>query len=960
MYTNCDVLTNKYDELMATIKVNNPHIIMLTEIKPKNSRFCVKSSEFKIHGYNLFTNNLQIKTTRGIAIYIKTDLEVWEYDIKIKYNEALWLKIKTNRSDYLLLGCVYRSPNSNKKSDEILLKLFNEIANLQITNILITGDFNLPGINWSSNTVNGYDHICYKKRFVDCIRDCFMEQMLDHCTRSRGNSVNILDLILTRTPEKIQMIEYMNPLGKSDHVLIKFDFVMKFEKIDRMKTKYLYHKANYEMMKKDFRETDWFRLFADKTIQSQWDIFVDVYRKIVYTYLPTIKYNMLKHTKHNIPLNLETVKKIKSKHTAWKKYMRTREQKHYLKYCRLRNKVTSLIKYARKQYESSINNNLKDNPKLFWSYIKSKTHDVHQIKQLYSNPTDITSELVYDDAEKAEVLNNYFSSVFIKEPHFNHDSNCDSLPTTDNVHISIDETRNYLKKINPNKSCGPDDIHPRILSECYSELSLPFCLMFMKSMEECNIPSQWKEAKVVAIYKKGDKKEAGNYRPVSLTSVPCKLLEKFIRNHLMDYMVENNLISSKQFGFVEKRSTNLQLLNVLKDWCDCLENKNSIDCIYLDFRKAFDTVPHERLLHKLQKYNINKDLIIWIKNFLSGRRQRVEINRKLSEWKPVLSGIPQGSVLGPFLFLLYINDLPDSVKSNIYLFADDTKIFREIKDNADQVLLQEDLDVVMKWSKLWLLDFNTDKCVYMQIGNQKLVNDYYLSFDEKKNSLKLVDEVKDLGILFDNELKFENHISGKINKANSIIGIIRRSYRYLNITNFIPLYKAMVRSYFDYASSITCPIKKEYIKSIEDVQRRATKLVPEIKHLSYEKRLMELNLPTLVYRRLRGDMIELYKITHNIYNIDTSKLINYRKDSNTRIGLRGHDYVIDIIYIENKHKKRFLPNRVAKVWNTLPMWVVNSDCLNKFKNNLDKLWKKQEIVYDFTRDIDTSIYAFHI
>ena len=168
-----------------------------------------------------------------------------------------------------------------------------------------------------------------------------------------------------------------------------------------------------------------------------------------------------------------------------------------------------------------------------------------------------------------------------------------------------------------------------------------------------------------------------------------------------------------------------------------------------------------------------------------------------------------------------------SVKSNIYLFADDTKLFREIKDNVDQVLLQEDLDVVMKWSKVWLLNFNTDKCVYMQIGKQKLLYDYYLSSDGENNKLKLVDEVKDLGILFDNELKFENHISDTINKANSIIGIIRRSYRYLNITNFTPLYKAMVRSYFDYASSITCPIKKEYIKSIEDVQRRATKLVPE-------------------------------------------------------------------------------------------------------------------------------------
>ena len=204
---------------------------------------------------------------------------------------------------------------------------------------------------------------------------------------------------------------------------------------------------------------------------------------------------------------------------------------------------------------------------------------------------------------------------------------------------------------------------------------MPLSIIFNNTQELGKIPVEWKNAQVTVIYKKGNKAFAGNYRPVSLTSVVSKCMEKLIRKQITLHFKRNNLFSNKQFGFLTGRSTSLQLLSVLDNWTKELDDGNSVDCIYMDFQKCFDTVPHNRLILKLGAYGISEKYINWIKSFLIGRKQRVALNNEFSNWIPVLSGNPQGSVLGPLLFVIYINELPSLVKSCIYLFADDTKLF---------------------------------------------------------------------------------------------------------------------------------------------------------------------------------------------------------------------------------------------------------------------------------------------
>jgi hypothetical protein len=257
----------------------------------------------------------------------------------------------------------------------------------------------------------------------------------------------------------------------------------------------------------------------------------------------------------------------------------------------------------------------------------------------------------------------------------------------------------------------------------------------------------------------------------------------------------------------------------------------------MDFQKCFDTVPHRRLLHKLQGYGINNQIIQWITEFLIGGKQRVSVECTFSEWMNVLSGIPQGSVLGPLLFVIYINELPKIVKSTTYLFADDTKIFRSINSPEDTKILQEDLDKLQEWSNTWLLKFHPNKCKRMTIGRQTENTKFTYILDQGStiHQLENVDHEKDIGVIIDANVEFDKHINAKINKANSMFSIIRRSFQFLSPQNFIPLYKSLVRSHLDYASSVWNPYKQKHIDALENVQRRATRQLPTLSKLLYEE-----------------------------------------------------------------------------------------------------------------------------
>ena len=300
------------------------------------------------------------------------------------------------------------------------------------------------------------------------------------------------------------------------------------------------------------------------------------------------------------------------------------------------------------------------------------------------------------------------------------------LPLT-NVAISEGQIKKELQTLKTDKAQGPDSLYPRILKELIDCLNKPLTLIFKKSLETGELPACWKTAEVTPIFKKGNRSDPGNYRPVSLTCILCKVLEKLVRDVLINHMTTNNLFSEYQHGFLKGRSCTTNLLFTLEELTKATDDGVPADVVYLDFAKAFDSVPHKRLISKLRSYQIEGKILTWIENFLTERRQRVVVGGKKSSWSSVSSGIPQGSVLGPILFVCFINDLPAEIQSQCAIFADDTKIFQRISTNEDNTVLQRDLDTLTAWSARWQLKFNEGKCKTLHIGKHNTEYKYKMA-----------------------------------------------------------------------------------------------------------------------------------------------------------------------------------------------------------------------------------------
>ena len=413
------------------------------------------------------------------------------------------------------------------------------------------------------------------------------------------------------------------------------------------------------------------------------------------------------------------------KQIMWRVYRRTRKDEDYAKYKEALNAATTEIRQSKRSYEQKLACNIKHDSKSFYAYVRSKQNVQDKVGPLEDSAGNIISQGFL----MAEDLNGYFSSVFTKE-------DISSLPVADakfkgaksdylgRLVVTPELVAKKIKAMKDNKSPGVDGITPKLLMETVEQISIPLARVFNLSLEEGVVPFEWKEANIIPLYKKGSRNKSENYRPVSLTSVICKLLERLIKDHMVDFLVKHKLLNSSQHGFLKARSCLTNMLCFLEEITKCIDVGSPVDIIYLDFQKAFDKVPHQRLLLKLKARGIGDSITDWIEQWLTDRRQLFVVDGEISNWKSVLSGVPQGSVLGPILFLIYINDLDDSITSNVLKFADDTKLFRKVNTDGDKQHLQNDIYRLMKWSEKWQMLFNFGKCKCLHTGHRNLNVNY--------------------------------------------------------------------------------------------------------------------------------------------------------------------------------------------------------------------------------------------
>ena len=372
----------------------------------------------------------------------------------------------------------------------------------------------------------------------------------------------------------------------------------------------------------------------------------------------------------------------------------------------------------------------------------------------------------------------------------------------------------------------------------------------------------------------------------------------------------------------------------MDEWTEMLEKGQIINIVYFDFQKAFDTVPHRRLIELMKHYQIDDVVIKWVNDFLTNRKQQVIVEGNKSSTFDVKSGVPQGSVLGPLLFLIYINLMVEKVNDNdgMYLFADDLKLYSQTLSNEEINEMQLKIDRIDDWTKYSLLKFNAQKCKVMRLSsNKKDVGKPCYNIGDRK--ISLCDNIEDLGVKFDNHLSFETHINEKVNKANQLAGMIRRSFVYLDKTMFRSLFTSIVRPHLEYGATLWNPLHKRLIEIIENVQRRASKQVPGLSQLSYKERLKSLKLPTLQYRRYRGDMIELYKLFNNCYNESISMKLRKSLQSNfTRKSTRNHKFSIYKTPFTKMVRKSYFKCRVTEQWNNLPESIVEAPSIKGTPN----------------------------
>ena len=620
MYSNVDQsLTNKMSELLGTIEKHKPSIIMLTEIEPKfkkDQTKQVRDSEIAIPNYILFTNQ---NKKRGVAMYIEKSLDPRECTNTINkgFEECVFCEFNGKNQEKVLLGCMYKSPNSSKQNVEKMIDTLKNLSTEDYDIICIAGDFNYPKIQWEGGGIETGENFV----FVECLKDAYLEQKVVKPTRNvrLDQKANIVDLVLINDDKMISEIVHNAPIGNSDHDVLFFQLNMsKKKKKDTEIKRFNLGKGDYKGMKKEIGKTDW-SVLEKMNVENQWEFIKEKIVSNMEKFIPQTKQKSEFKTKP-CWMNNKIFRKIKKKYHAYKRYLVSKEGKDYEKYIKRRNECTREIRKAKKKHEQNIANDSKNNPTKFWKYVNEKCKTNVGISSLKSKD----GSLIDTDKGKAEVLNEFFTSVFLNEDTTNLPKVAEGSFSNGKLiqDIMIDEkiVEKRLKELNAQKAQGPDKIPPRVLKELHKELAKPLCILFKKSLESGKIPNEWKHAEVTAIFKKGNKTDPGNYRPVSLTCICCKLLEQFVRDKIVEHMTDNNLYSNCQHGFRKKRSCITQLLEVYDRLTEMIDDGKSVDIIYLDFKKAFDSIPHERLLLKMGGYGISGNTLNWVRDFLSNRK----------------------------------------------------------------------------------------------------------------------------------------------------------------------------------------------------------------------------------------------------------------------------------------------------------------------------------------------------
>ena len=952
----------KIHELHGYLYTNKPDLVILNETWLKKS---ILDSEILPSGYKVFRLDRssrshpwdpdQPKKFRmnggGVLIAHRDDLNISSTKVIVAKAQAellsVVLKLPTGRK--MCISTFYRVGTLGNDNFQEFANYFRALAlKKKIDKHILIGDMNLNYVSWPEG-----DTTCaLQSSFLDFLMgDLGHAQLITNPTHKAGN---VLDLLFTNVPSIINNIKILdrNEACLSDHfgITMRINLNVSRKKTPKRKV-YNYTKANWSGLNFALRRVNWDSVVGSQDPHTAWPRFRDVLAKLCNEYIP--KKNV--RCQFQPPWYDSDCDKVLRDKEKWRKKAKEPGNESALKKFRQLRSDFKCIMNDKMRLSVEDDSDSALISKKFWKHVKLK-----------SKSTRIPETVRYGDrfrnkpVEQASLFNEYFYQQFSEASSYDIDVDMGAGPnnTFMDIRFHVLDVFFILKGINPGKAAGPDGIHGIVLKNCANSLSKPLTMIFNTSFVTGCLPEEWKLASVVPVHKKGDKGSVENYRPISLTCLAMKVFERCIRKEL--FAACEGLIDAGQHGFVSGKSCTTQMVPFTDNLALALNNRSRSDIVYFDFAKAFDSVSHDLILRKLKNlFCIDGLMLRFIKSYLQGRRQQVIIGGAVSSTLPVQSGVPQGSILGPLLFVLFINDMFSCISegTNIALYADDTKIWRVIDSFEDHFILQGDIDKLYAWSIGNKMTFHPSKTKVLSVTMQRNVFDIlpFNIFWYKLNEVMIdyVSSHTDLGVVITNRLLWGEHCNQLVSKASSKLGLLMRTCHFTtDKRQKRAFYLSIVRSIFEHCSIIWCPQTVTHLAKFEAIQKRAIKWIngqqfDRYNDIIFFEKQKELKILPIRFKFIHNSLTLFYKIINNLVCISLPSYLSVaeagrmRYTRSTAPVIEGHDtstYCCSIVSNCDSFRNSFFP-RTMLLWNALPASVRQEVRISVFKSKLTAfLW----------------------
>ena len=824
--------------------------------------------EIAIENFIHFRADRSVGTKKGgVIIYIRNFLSPGANLLTSGSHGIIEYAVLAIPSASMSLVCVYRPPTA-ELSDfvHVLSEIKRSLAQLPSQNSLILcGDLNFPNIKWPTTVIQGGSLMLRQQAqaLLDFFGEFFLQQLIEEPTREN----NILDLFATDDDQLVLRYEVRTKSNISDHNLVKITTTQynapDLQPDPKRKTLFTLNfwkdNIDWSVIREMFASKDWESLLSNEDPDEIYHQLLAVIEEVCLEKIPKKQ----EWKKRGIPRDRKLLMRKRSKLNKKLNQMPTELQKSQIvsELHVIDNKIVASHRAELTNNEREAVEKIKNDRKFFYKYAKSKS-----IVKAPVGPLKIGDELITEPAKISEILKQQFESVYSVPQN---STNIEALAEepgprcmTD-LHFGQEHIANAIKNIPSHSSPGPDGIPAKLLRECVEELKKPIFLLWRASMDSGKVPRKLKLSHVIPIFKKGDKSSPKNYRPISLVSHISKIFERVVVKNLTDYLNDLDLFNKQQHGFRSGRSCLSQLLEHHQTILAHLESGTGVDVVYLDFAKAFDKVDYGVLLSKLKSIGVCDLLLRWLNSFLTNRKQMICIDGSLSSEGPVISGVPQGSSLGPLLFLILIADIDADTKyASVSSFADDTRLLMPIGTTEDNGMMQMDLDKVYSWATENNMRFNTEKFELLRYNPSDILMDSY--FTPEGIAIPEVGRVRDLGVQIENTGAFQCQLAESIKRSNNMASWVLRVFKTREERLMMTLYQSMIIPHLEYCCQLWSPYLLRDIRSLEAVQRSYTARVAGLGHLSYWERLAHLKLYSLERRRERYIILYVYKILLNI------------------------------------------------------------------------------------------------